>query len=422
LLNLGYALLLYKKFGLDKVAIYLLIGLTLSFITLTIPVQFSGNNITMFWAVEAVLLMWLAQKSQIKSYRFAAVLVQLLMLGSLLMDWIVYIETDAKLAIVANPIFIGGMFVVASFVSVSYLLRNEIEKLHQFGFTFNPKHYKNFSSILALIIGYLVGLFEVAYQSLTYFSFNSFLAISVLYHLLFTAILCFILYRNRTAAKDKIINTIASLNIVGFTVLFARIPFFELEENIINGTHIRIAYYLHMLSIELLVYFWYLIYISNKTQKVFPVFNMNWTLWFSVFILVVLSSTEVILQGLQFINFSIDQGQIMDPYGTLSDMIYSSKYKIVKTGLPVLWGILSFILLLLGIKKQVKTLRVIALSLLGLTILKLFAYDISNVSETGKIIAFILLGVLILIISFVYQKIKLLVIEEDKPPKDDKID
>ncbi|EMY3481756.1 hypothetical protein AAIP42_002695, partial [Flavobacterium psychrophilum] len=43
-----------------------------------------------------------------------------------------------------------------------------------------------------------------------------------------------------------------------------------------------------------------------------------------------------------------------------------------------------------------------------------FVYDISNVSETGKIIAFILLGVLILIISFVYQKLKILVIDDTK--------
>jgi uncharacterized membrane protein len=50
--------------------------------------------------------------------------------------------------------------------------------------------------------------------------------------------------------------------------------------------------------------------------------------------------------------------------------------------------------------------------LLGITILKLFIYDIQNVSETGKIIAFILLGILILIISFVYQKIKVLVLND----------
>jgi uncharacterized membrane protein len=88
------------------------------------------------------------------------------------------------------------------------------------------------------------------------------------------------------------------------------------------------------------------------------------------------------------------------------------KRQIIKIGYPILWGIFSFVFLIIGIKQQWKNLRIIALSLLGLTIVKLFAYDINNVSETGKIIAFILLGVLILIISFVYQKIKKLVVDE----------
>ena len=88
------------------------------------------------------------------------------------------------------------------------------------------------------------------------------------------------------------------------------------------------------------------------------------------------------------------------------------KTQVIKIGYPILWGILSFACLILGIKRQNKQLRIIALSLLGLTILKLFLYDIRNVSETGKIIAFILLGVLILIISFVYQKLKRLVTED----------
>jgi uncharacterized membrane protein len=79
------------------------------------------------------------------------------------------------------------------------------------------------------------------------------------------------------------------------------------------------------------------------------------------------------------------------------------------------------VFLIIGIKKQVKTLRIIALSLLGLTIVKLFFYDISNISETGKIISFILLGILILIISFVYQKIKVLVIDQNKPDETNEI-
>jgi uncharacterized membrane protein len=92
--------------------------------------------------------------------------------------------------------------------------------------------------------------------------------------------------------------------------------------------------------------------------------------------------------------------------------------QVVKTGFPILWGILAFVFLIFGIKKPSKPMRIIALSLLGLTILKLFLFDIRNASETGKIVAFILLGVLILIISFVYQKLKVLVLD-DKEKTDD---
>jgi uncharacterized membrane protein len=173
-----------------------------------------------------------------------------------------------------------------------------------------------------------------------------------------------------------------------------------------------------MLSLVFIVYLWYLVYTSNKTEKVFPNFNNKWILWYPAVVLVIIASNEIILQGLHIMEFSIDKLQTSNAYV----MINNAKHKIIKTGLPVLWGILSFVFLLWGIKKQIKQLRIIALALLGLTILKLFVYDISNVSETGKIIAFILLGILILVISFIYQKIKVLVIDEDKTTEDDKID
>ena len=90
LYNLAYAILLYKKFGLDKNAIYLLLGLALTFVTLAIPIQFNGNYITLFWSAEAVLLFWLFQKSRIAAFKLGAIVVQTLMLFSLMMDWDFY--------------------------------------------------------------------------------------------------------------------------------------------------------------------------------------------------------------------------------------------------------------------------------------------------------------------------------------------
>ncbi|WP_299779709.1 DUF2339 domain-containing protein [uncultured Formosa sp.] len=416
-LNMGYSLLLFKKFGLDKRGIYLLIGLSLTFITLAIPVQFSGHSITIFWAIEAVMLLWLSQKSQIKSYSFVAVIVQLLMLGSLLMDWEVYF-TNSELGVVLNPLFMAGILVVASFIGVHLLLRKDTETVSQFGLHFNPVFYRTLTGILAVIVGYFVGLAEVLYQALAYYDFNDALAISVQYHMLFTAVFCFLSYRKRTLKTAKLVSVIAIVNIIVFAVLCIQIPFTELEDHIILGTTSRIAYYLHMVCFVFMIYFWLLVYRTNTPKKVFPLFNHKLTLWFAVSILVLITSAEVVLQGLHIMGFSSAQDPLALDYGEF----VSSHYKIIKTGLPVLWGVLAFGLLLWGIKKQLKQLRIIALSLLGLTIVKLFVYDISNVSETGKIIAFILLGVLILIISFIYQKIKVLVTDEDKTPEDETID
>jgi uncharacterized membrane protein len=82
--------------------------------------------------------------------------------------------------------------------------------------------------------------------------------------------------------------------------------------------------------------------------------------------------------------------------------------------LPVLWGAIAFVFLSAGIKRQVKQLRIIALAVLALTLIKLFTYDIKDVSEAGKIIAFIILGIVLLVMSFMYQKIKALILEEDQ--------
>jgi uncharacterized membrane protein len=91
-----------------------------------------------------------------------------------------------------------------------------------------------------------------------------------------------------------------------------------------------------------------------------------------------------------------------------------------KAGLSILWGISSFIIIWAGLKKRYKQLRIIALSLFAVTIAKLFLYDLSNISPGGKIAAFILLGALLLTVSFMYQRLKKIII--DDVPADSKID
>jgi hypothetical protein len=90
----------------------------------------------------------------------------------------------------------------------------------------------------------------------------------------------------------------------------------------------------------------------------------------------------------------------------------------IKTGLPVLWGISSFVLMWLGMRYKTRVLRIISLTLFSITLVKLFAYDIENIPAAGKIAAFFCLGVLLLIISFMYQKVKYIITDNERKPKD----
>jgi hypothetical protein len=432
-INLFYAWFLYKKFGLDKNAIYLLIGLTLTFITLAIPVQFEGNYITLFWAAEAVLLMWLAQKSNIASYRFGSVVVHILMCISLLIDWINYYYNYTFILNVAlNPIFITGIVAIASLFLVYFLLKKEKDSIKQMGFVFNPIIYRKFIYVLGILVAYVVGMTEVVYQSQDYFKqFNSVAALPVVYHLLFSGVLFYFLLKKETQMARNIASLIAVVNIFLFAVVFSNFAFGEHREYIVSGISQQIAFYLHYISIAIVIYFMYSLYKMYTNKIIGDFLQKKYFVWFFAFFIIYMASTEVMLHGLIMSNSPVNTTDIV-AYNKKNNIVENVKNSINdytrndiarqkidtlrttiwKTSFPVLWGVFAFIFLIFGIKKQSKIARIIALTLLGLTILKLFLFDISNVSETGKIIAFILLGILVLIISFVYQKIKVLVVDD----------
>jgi uncharacterized membrane protein len=88
-----------------------------------------------------------------------------------------------------------------------------------------------------------------------------------------------------------------------------------------------------------------------------------------------------------------------------------------KAGLTIVWAVSSFLMIWLGMKYSYKPLRITALVLFGFTLIKLFLFDIQDIAPGGKIIAFILLGALLLVISFMYQRLKNIIIDDAKNPK-----
>lgn len=74
--------------------------------------------------------------------------------------------------------------------------------------------------------------------------------------------------------------------------------------------------------------------------------------------------------------------------------------------LSVIWAGYGGAMLVAGIRRGVLLLRVMALILLGVTIIKVFFFDLSSLDKVYRIISFIVLGAVLLGVSFLYQQLQ----------------
>lgn len=72
--------------------------------------------------------------------------------------------------------------------------------------------------------------------------------------------------------------------------------------------------------------------------------------------------------------------------------------------LSVLWTVYASALILVGVQRRSPLLRWQALVLFGLVVVKVFLYDLSFLERAYRILSFLVLGVVLLIVSFLYQR------------------
>ncbi len=78
------------------------------------------------------------------------------------------------------------------------------------------------------------------------------------------------------------------------------------------------------------------------------------------------------------------------------------------------WLFYSGLLMVVGLWRRVQGLRLIAIALFGITILKIFIYDLSFLERLYRIFSFIGLGVILLLVSYLYQRYKAVIFAEKK--------
>ena len=60
----------YLVYLVDKNLYYLVLGLAITYITITIPVELNGNWVTLLWGAESVLLFWIGRTKKVNFYEY----------------------------------------------------------------------------------------------------------------------------------------------------------------------------------------------------------------------------------------------------------------------------------------------------------------------------------------------------------------
>lgn len=401
LVNFTFAFFLYKNDKVDRNLLYLLIGLVLTFVSLAAPIQLDGNYITLFWALESVLLVWLSHKSGLRFLRDASVLLIGLLIMSLSMDWN-NIYVTKPIGIWKHdlfPLFNKGF--ITSFVAVSgisgyailmkrYYLQDKIIGLE-------VSKYVAVLKVVTVILIYLGIFYELDYQSKIYFPEIRIIILGC-YNCIFAIVLLY-LTRDNTGETRFIILMYALSLIICFPILFNNETITIRNSYLLVTSHSIISFLMHYVLTFLLIVTLYSI--NNIYKSLFNQFKLRELFqWFTILAVVYIASAE--LDHLAVISYFSPGLQV--------DTILDNNHKV---GFAILWGSCSFILIYLGMKWKSRAIRIASLVLFGITLLKLFIFDITGLSEGGKIAAFISLGVLLLIISFMYQKLKRILLEDE---------
>jgi len=400
LYNFAWVFSLYKKQKIDKNLVYLLIGLVMSYISLAIPIQLNGHSITLFWTAELVILLWLSNVSGIRLLKAGHMVIIVLVIISLFMDWNnVYSQSAEILPIILNRVFITGLFVIAGFAVSHYLLKQEQEP-YLIKSIISVKTYKSVLSILLFVFTYLVLFLELQNQMNNYYPmyairhtvygiFN--------YAYLFSVLLIVKNLQWKVATKGLFYASIAMLfiYIIYYHPLTLKIrdSYFFNNSVTLGNFYFHYLVYLFILPMIILLY-----KIRNHILTENGFFSKAF-IWYITFFCVFVASTE------------LDNIVLL-----ISATTYESTFHLLridhKVGYPILWGICAFILMIWGLRSKTKDYRIISLSLFSLIIIKLFLFDVWTMNEGGRIASFIFLGVILLVVSFLYQKLKKFILEE----------
>jgi uncharacterized membrane protein len=388
----------------------------LVFLTLAVPVQLEGTWVTVVWAAEAAVLFWIGRTKHFPVYERLSYPLVLLAFVSLLHDWesvyrkdLLYVENYSEFAL---TFFLNIQFLTTILVatSIGYILwLNSRTTFPEVSEKSKGKEVFTYGLGIVLLIVLYMGVFnEVSYYwdfryadsavnvqgEYDYYAERNedLLQFKILWLINYSAAFALILslvqlrfLRRRAllitslAANGLVVLIFCTLGLYALSVLRASYLFDADNAYFIRGSSYILVRYV---SIAFLI----------------PLLVVNYWHMKDAFFTKPMRNTERILLHLSIL--------VMLSSELVQWLEMSRVENSFKLWLSILWGAYALFLIVVGLLKDQKHLRVAALVLFGVTLVKLFLYDMADMSTISKTIVMIILGVLLLIASFLYNKFK----------------
>jgi len=341
----------------------LMLGLAVTFASMGIPILFSAANVLMVWAAESVLLLWLFTKEKNRIYELASAVLLLLTLGALAY----YRTTDTFIHDTGDSLFFNGAFFVTTFVSIAYY-------------------------VVAVIMQFNKDLFSDTKRLIAYTPCNA-IAYALGFSILFLAFRDNFHFHLEQPISEYASLLTANIMLLGGALILRKR--FEISEN-------KLAYEISLYLAGIL----FAMTVWNYTDP--EGLLLRWLM-----ALVTIAYMAYCMRG-QFLVTS-NQRNLHTEYSIISTLMWLTLTRLLlitfnevnfSTAFSLSLGIAAFILMCIGMRYHSKEIRIVSLAEFGIVIGKLILNDVWAMPALGKIIVFISLGAILLILSFLYQKLK----------------
>lgn len=381
---------IFMSFPSIKMASNVMIMIGSSFLAAATALHFDGATVTVFWALEATLMVVVGYMLKARENRIVGVVLATIVgFKTFIYDFSLPSDAVALFNSRAFTVLFASLMFAVLWIVYKLIADNRLDEEEKkagglvgaVGLTLLPFIWLN-AEVMSFASGDAVRFLPIAWSLYALvFASASFLAREVVFrvfaHIVLLGSICIIIVTQWNLSAEQYVF-IFNIRLLGAIVIAAVLSAIAAmihkhrDQLITDETSLLAFYYvginallLWSLSLEVVDYY---------DAKLASAYN----------------SGNGIIQG---------------------DTVISTYENSKRVALSILWLGYASVALVIGIAHKVRFIRQFAIGLLAVTVFKIFLYDTANLSDIYRFVSFITLGIILLMVGFAYYRFKDRIVE-----------